>query len=176
MPFSVLLLTGVSSERHITGAKSDRVKMEQDLRPGEVVLFFDKVDKEPICQGLGMSSQKCCDGIIFYANKAQKVICLVEMKGSDLGEVKEQIKQTYERLSALLKQECTSCPGNLKQIIWQAYIYHSGASPKGGYRDCEDYLKGCGFKEAWVRNDRDISKYLRMEIGTTKNKKSQTRA
>lgn len=164
MPFSVLLLTGVSSERHITGAKSDKVVMEQDLLPGEVILFFDKVDKDPIRQGLGMNNQLCCDGIIFYANKNQKVICLVEMKHSNLGEAKEQIKQTYGRLLTLLKQNCTACPGSLKQIIWQAYIFHSGAAPKGGYKDCEDDLKSCGFKEAWVRGDRDIAKYLRMEI------------
>lgn len=67
MPFSILLLTSASSERHITGAKSDRVSMEQnELRSGELVLFFDKVDNGPARRALGMNNQKCCDGIIFY--------------------------------------------------------------------------------------------------------------
>lgn len=175
MPFSVLLLTGASSDRHITGDKGEKVTMDQRLESGEIALFFDKVDKDPICSGLGMSNQKCCDGIIFYTNnKAQRVICLVEMKSTDLGDAREQIKQTYDRLRALLKQECTACSTHLKQIIWQAYIYHSGSSAKGGYRDHEDDLKQCGFKEAWVRGDRDITKYLRMEIGADlRNKKSR---
>ncbi len=174
MPFSVLLLTGISSERHITGDGGDRVVMEQRLLPEEVVLFFDKVDKDPIRVGLGMSNQKCCDGIIFYVSKAQKTICLVEMKHTDLGEARDQIKQTYDRLCMLLKQECSSCPGFLKQIVWQAYIYHSGTSAKGGYRDHEDNLKQYGFKDVWVRSDRDISKYLRMEISADlRNKKTR---
>lgn len=171
MPFSILLLTDVSSERHITGAKGDRVIMP-DLLPGEVALFFDKVDGDPVRQSLGLNSQKCCDGIIFYANKTKKNICLVEMKTSNLGEAKEQIEQTYNRLHFLLKQNCASCQTYLKQIIWQAYIYHSGSAPKGGYRDCEDELKRLGFTDAWVRGERDITRYLRMESGTMKSKKS----
>ena len=46
MPFSVLLLTAASSERHISGYGGDRVSMKADLLPGEIVLFFDKVDSD----------------------------------------------------------------------------------------------------------------------------------
>ena len=117
MPFSILLLTSANSERHITGAKSDRVSMEQKLRPGELALFFDKVDQGPASLALGWNDKKCCDGIIFYKNNTQNIICLVEMKHTDLGEAKEQIKETYDRLHDLLKQECRSCRDYLQQII-----------------------------------------------------------
>lgn len=175
MPFSILLLTSASSKTHITGASSDRVSMKRnELESDELVLFFDKVDEGPARKALGMDDKKCCDGIIFYKNNSQNIICLVEMKHTDLGEAKEQIKETYDRLHALLKQECKSCGDYLKKIIWQAYIYRSGAAPKGGYRDYENNLKEHGFKEAWIRGDRDITKYLRMEIEAGKNKKSRS--
>lgn len=53
MSFSVLLLTAASSERHISGFGGDRVSMQGDLLPGEVVLFFDKVDGDLVRTSLG---------------------------------------------------------------------------------------------------------------------------
>lgn len=100
MPFSILLLTSANSERHITGAKSDRVSMEQNLRSGELVLFFDKVDEGPARAALGMVGQNCCDGIIFYKkNDTQNIICLVEMKHTNLDKAEKQIENTYDRLN-----------------------------------------------------------------------------
>jgi hypothetical protein len=172
MPFSVLLLTGVSSKRHITGAKNSRVSMPSILSD-EVALFFDKLDESPARSVLGLT-EKCCDGIIFYANENQKAICLVEMKNANLGLAKEQLMQTYDRLHSLLKKECSSCSNYLESIFWQAYIYHSGSSLPGGYRNTENDLKGHGFKEAWVRSDPDISQYLRMQVGATlRNQRSR---
>lgn len=151
-------------------------------KSNEVVLFFDKVDdvNGPIRAGLGMTQQRCCDGIIFYAKKDEDttriVICLVEMKHTDMSKAQEQIEQTYNRLLTLLRSECILCTDYLRQIVWQAYIYYSGAAPRGGYRDIEKALKGKGFKEAWVRNERDITEYLRMEIGASlRNNKTRIR-
>src|SRR5579885_3175420 len=53
MPFSILLLTSGSSERHITGEDGTRVSWVGKLLPGELVLFFDKVDRGPASLALG---------------------------------------------------------------------------------------------------------------------------
>lgn len=96
------------------------------------------------------------------------------MKHTDLGDAKKQIKETHKRLKELLEQECEYCNSYLQQIIWKAYIYRSGAAPKDRYRECEDSLKKDGFKEAWVRGDKRIIKYLRGEIEAGKNRKSRS--
>ncbi len=162
MPFSVLLLTAASSERHISGYGGDRVVMPS-LLPKEVVLFFDKVDSEIVSRGLGLSGEQCCDGVIFYSSDKHKVICLVEMKSSDLGDAEEQIKSTHRKLSELLKKECKLCNERLDQIIWKAYIYRSSGSPKRQAEDCVGNLIKYGFKRgnALVLGKPDITDFLR---------------
>ncbi|HZO74940.1 MAG TPA: hypothetical protein VFB60_22225 [Ktedonobacteraceae bacterium] len=171
MPFSILLLTSASSKTHITGEKGDKLSMERgELQDGELVLFFDKVDAGPARLALGMNNQKCCDGIIFYKNNTQNVICLVEMKHTDPGDAKEQIKATYDRLKHLLDKECESCKDYLRQITWKAYIRCWGSSPTSKYRD-GDSLKKYGFKDERMCRDDDIINYLRGEMKARKNKK-----
>lgn len=173
MPFSILLLTSASSKTHITGESGDKVSIERnDLQDGELVLFFDKVDAGPARKALGMNNQKCCDGIIFYKNNNQNVICLVEMKHTDPSKAKEQIEETYKRLKNLLNKECESCKDYLQQIVWLAYIYCWGSSPTSKYRDRQGVsLKG--FKDVRVCHDKNIINYLRGEMKVEKNKKSR---
>lgn len=163
MPFSVLLLTAANSERHISGYGGDRVTMKDKLQPGEVVLFFDKVDSDIVKSSLNIMGEKCCDGIIFYSRGNQKVICLVEMKTSNLGQAEEQIKTTHTRLAALLRQECKFCEDYLKQVIWRAYIYRSTGIPSQQASTCVDRLLAYGFKKGnvVVLGNPDITTFLR---------------
>lgn len=173
MPFSVLLLTAASSEGHISGYGGDRVSMKGNLLPGEIVLFFDKVDSEVIRKSLNMVSQHSCDGIIFLAHGQQTIICLVEMKSDNLGDAEKQIKETYEHLYKMLKRECNFCKDRLEQIIWRAYIYRSGDGPKKDADDCVGKLEKAGFKSgnAVVLGNPDITDFLRNGLQTWKNKK-----
>jgi hypothetical protein len=176
MPFSVLLLTAASSERHITGYSQDRVRMPH-VEPGEVALFFDKLDddKKPMKKGLNiLNGQKCCDGIIFYASGERKVICLVEMKSSDLGDAKEQLKSTYTHISDLLKADCRYCPNYFSQITWLAYIYSASPLFKSA-SSYENDLKNRGFADARVSGNPDITSFLRGESETGKRKNNQKR-
>lgn len=164
MPFSVLLLTAASSERHISGYGGDRVSMQAILEPGEIVLFFDKVDGETVRRGLGMPDTKCCDGIIFYASHTQKVICLVEMKSDNLGVAEEQIKATYTRLHEMLKGECAFCRDYLSRVTWRAYIYRSGGAPKRDADTCVERLeKQFGKGNVVVLGNPDVTRFLRKE-------------
>jgi hypothetical protein len=177
MPFSVLLLTSASSERHISGYGGDRVSMKSDLLPGEVVLFFDKVDRDVVRNSLGMSATKCCDGIILYLNGRRTIICLVEMKSDDLGKAEMQIKNTYKNLRERLNAECTFCKETFKQISWRAYIYRSGGAPKKDVDTCVDALEKAGFERgnAVVLGNPDITSFLRGDIKTWKRNKSISR-
>jgi hypothetical protein len=164
MPFSILLLTAASSERHISGYGGDRVSMQAALEPGEIVLFFDKVDGEIVRRGLGIPNTKCCDGIIFYTSRTQKVICLVEMKSDNLGVAEKQIETTYTRLHEMLRNECSSCRDSLNRLIWRAYIYRSGGAPKKDVDSCVERLEKY-FKRGnvVVLGNPDITKFLRKE-------------
>ena len=171
MPFSILLLTSASSERHISGHGGDRLIMN-NLEAKEVALFFDKIDE--VRESLGMGKQeKCCDGVIFYTRQtgkqstrdALKLICLVEMKSDNVQSASEQILSTYNHLVPLLKDECKACLTYLNRIVWCAYIYRSGTAPK----DSNKYIKKLtdhGFKRENVAlsGNRDIAAFLRDRI------------
>lgn len=163
MPFSVLLLTAASSERHISGFGGDKVVMRDHLKPGELVLFFDKVDRDVVRNGLGMAAKKCCDGVIFYAFGEQKVICLVEMKSSNLKEAEEQIKETFTHLRDKLQDECASCKDYLEHITWRAYIYRSSGSAARDAEGCVKSLEKYGFKKGnvVVLGNPNITTFLR---------------
>ena len=140
MPFSVLLLTAADSGRHISGYGNTKVSMSNPLS-NEVVLFFDKTDRDEVKRGLGLQDRRCCDGIIFYSHDTRKVICLVEMKSGSLGEAEEQIKSTYERLQVLLREECKHCNDYLKQITWKAYIHRATGGPSRQAEECVEKLE-----------------------------------
>jgi ribosomal protein L31E len=172
MPFSVLLLTAASPERHISGYGGDRVSMRGDLLSGELVLFFDKVDSDLVRNGLGMET-KCCDGIIFRAHDQQIIICLVEMKTENLlRNAGEQVKDTYEYLMKKLNAECISCKDKLNEIIWRAYIYRSGGAPKKDVYACVESLEKAGFKSGnvVVLGNPDITDFLRYGLPSKRQK------
>jgi hypothetical protein len=174
MPFSALLLTAASSERHITGYGGDRVIMKSDLLSGEVVLFFDKVDSDLVRNSLGMFHTHCCDGVIFRSYYRHIVICLVEMKSDNLGDAEQQIKDTHKHLSEMLKNDCKFCKRDqLDQIIWRAYIYRSGGGPKKDADVCVKNLEKYGFRSGNVAvlGNPDITTFLRSGIKTWNHKK-----
>jgi len=176
VPFSVLLLTAASPERHLSGYGGDRVRMQGDLLPDELVLFFDKIDSDSVRNSLGMAN-KCCDGIIFHSHDKQVIICLVEMKSDDLGKAEKQVKDTYEHLRKMLSAECMHCKDKLPQIIWRAYIYRSGGGPKKDAEACVRSLEKAGFKSGNVAvlGNPDITEFLREGISNWRQKASKRR-
>lgn len=118
-----------------------------------------------------MKTGQCCDGIIFYKYGERIIICLVEMKSDNLGEAEMQIKGTYGHLRELLNDECKFCKNILRQVIWRAYIYRSGGTPKDA-DDCVKALIKAGFESgnAVVLGNPDITAFLRGETKTWKKK------
>lgn len=72
----------------------------------------------------------CCDAIAYYHDNTNSekpvTICFIELKGKDLPTAVEQIKMTYEAVSAQLKED--KIP--LSKIHWKAVIVTSYSLPR----------------------------------------------
>ncbi len=194
MSLSRLLLVASSSKKYITGEGRDQIIIEpksnhfsNDPYAGEVVLCFqldDKQDREKrerIARSLGIQDEeKRSDGLIFYAKDGQddKVICLVEMKGTNISVAAEQIKSTREHIKELLYAECEgSCNRELQRIKWKACLYHHGTS----LDDIGKFLKqlrGQGFAEVerFSSDNNNAGPFLRGEISAKDMAKKYRRA
>jgi hypothetical protein len=143
--FSRLLLVAANSKKQIRGVKGDRIVVNprrslsgtsRDPYEGEVILCFeidDLRDKEKkICRSLGIQeTDKKCDGIIFYSQDdwEHRVICLVEMKSTQIKTAAEQIIATRNHIKELLREECGDhCSKQFQRIEWKACFYYHEAS------------------------------------------------
>ncbi len=168
MSFSRLLLVAASSKKSIAGEGNDKVLVSpkislpgRDAYEGEVILCFqldERTDRgKQIRRSLGITEEnQKCDGLIFYAQdeKTERVICLVEMKGTNISEAPGQLIATKDHLEKLLHDECNSlpeecrsdCRKQIARIIWKACLYHHGSSDKD-LVDAQRKLKDQGFSD-----------------------------
>lgn len=166
MSFSRLLLVAVHSRKCIEGEGNDKVCISpkvsvagRDAYEGEVALCFqldDRNDREKrVSHSLGIAKDKRrCDGLVFYAQdgKPERVICLVEMKSTNIKDAANQIISTKVHIEKLLREECNSlpeeyrsdCRKQLGPIRWKACLYHHGGSPER-VGDIQKALKDSGF-------------------------------
>ena len=169
MVFSRLLLAA-DSKNYISGAKKDdKIFVNIDAKRGEVALCFEIDDEKQIYHILDLTkNDKKCDGLIFYAKDGgdSKVICLAEMKSSDVKVVEEQIKATKQHIVQMLRNECGShCNKLLDRIIWKACYYSYGASPSQKKIGIINELKNCGFVDIddFNKSKNNITDFLRRE-------------
>lgn len=168
MSFSRLLLEAANSKKCILGVGNDKVCISpkiliggRDAYEGEVILCFqldDRTDQEKrVPRSLGiLGNSPRCDGLIFYAQDGEtgRVICLVEMKSTNVKDAASQLISTKEHIEKLLREECDSlpeecrsdCTKQISHIIWKACLYHHGASP-GRIADTQKELKSHGFND-----------------------------
>lgn len=168
MSFSRLLLVAANSKKCILGEGNDKVCISskisiagRDAYEGEVILCFqldDRTDQEkrvPRSLGLPENNQRC-DGLVFYSQdeKTDRVICLVEMKRTNVTDAPSQLVSTKDHIEELLRKECDSlpeecrsdCTKQIAHITWKACLYHHGASP-GRIADIQRELKSHGFND-----------------------------
>lgn len=159
MSFSRLLLVAANSKKCIRGKGNDKVcispklsKSDRDPYEGEVILCFqldeqtDQGKRVPHSLGIPNDSKRC-DGFVFYSqdDKPDRVICLVEMKSTDITGAADQIISTKSHIKDLLRKECEAlpeeyrpaCEKQIVQIQWKACLYHTGASQN----EVNDFLK-----------------------------------
>jgi len=112
-------------------------------------------------------------GLIFYGKNGEdkKVICLVEMKSSNIDTVAGQIEKTKKHVEQMLRKECgLHCNKLLSRITWKASFYSYGSSDVKKRQTIITQLKASGFHDVadFDKAKNDISDFLRGER-TAKN-------
>ena len=196
MSFSRLLLAAANSKKFIRGRGEDKViispkisEPHRDPYEGEVILCFQLDDRSTeqgrqIPRSLGMpeNSQRC-DGLVFYSQDEDmnRLICLVEMKSTNVTDTENQIISTKDYINSLLREECeilaeeyrAGCLKQLAHIIWKACLYHHGASPTET-REILMRLKKSGFTDVAILDhaNNDLRPYL---IGSARGAKEMAK-
>lgn len=201
MSFSRLLLVAASSKKCIMGEGNDKVCIspklpnaakDRDLYEGEVILCFqldertDQGKRVPRSLGILGTSPRC-DGLIFYAQDGEtgRVICLVEMKSTNVKDAANQIISTKDHIEELLRKECDSlpeecrsdCMKQIAHITWKACLYHYGASQEE-IGDFQRELKKHDFNDVdrLNRADNDLRPLLSGEGRSAKEMAKKFRA
>lgn len=163
MPFNTLLLTSLI---HGTSFSEGRCQVRLCLEPGETVLFFVVDDQSnPDCtlrQDFGVTGS-ICDLVVFYVRGHNKVICLVELKGSDIERAIEQVTSTRRFLQESLRQlaKCKEFRSHLRQIEWKAYIHPHGSVPRDTKRLCKPLQQDFGKGNFDISRKEDLGEFLR---------------
>jgi hypothetical protein len=128
MPFNTLLLTCLLPGT--TSFSESGVSVNVQPQSGETVLFFC-VDSQsnPDCglrQKLSLLGENC-DLIIFYIRKNKRVVCFVELKGTELEKAAKQIKNIHQHLEQFLRQSLQSA--FFEQVEWKACIRQHQSAP-----------------------------------------------
>jgi hypothetical protein len=173
MAFSRLLLAAANTQKYIVGSRrEDKIIVKPDA--GELILCFQIDDEKKLSQILDMGANDTkCDGLIFYAKDGEpkKVICLVEMKRTNIKEVAHQITTTRDHIKHMLQQECgTHYPKLLNFITWKACFYSIGVSDSREKEHIREQLRKDGFEDVidFGKDRNDASSFLRGHHATQK--------
>lgn len=96
-------------------------------KSGEGAVFFSLDDAPIPQQGLRVKWNHkglLCDGLVLYRHGNEVVLCLLELKGTDLSHAVDQVLVTHK----LLKDKVAKEAGKQK-IVWKAAIVHGGKCP-----------------------------------------------
>jgi hypothetical protein len=165
--FSRLLLAAASSKKFISGEGNDKIVISpkislagRDAYEGEVILCFQLDDRRDgerrVARSLGLQTgNPRCDGLIFYARDEDedKVICLIEMKSTNIADAAGQIISIKRHIETLLHEEYSvlpqgfhaDCRRQISHIRWKAGIFHHGSSPQ--MENAIDELRREGFND-----------------------------
>lgn len=160
MPFNTLMLDYLIPDTSFAES-GGRVNVKPQL--GETVLFF-RID-DLLKRNKLKTEGKVCDMIVFYCKRNKKVLCLTELKGSDINHAIEQVINTYHSLRRGFKKT------HLSQIEWKVYIHSHGSVPgkrknkkKGKQTKRDDPhapLKKIFNKNYQITHQPDMGKFLR---------------
>lgn len=132
MPFNPLFLTCLSPKTSFS-EKGGNVGIKP--QSGEQVLFFviDQESNDSSTVHLDLEVKgPICDLLVYYGKGSKKVLCFVELKGSDVSHAVEQIVNTHGHfkkalISATKGKKCAPCCAD---IIYRARIHLHGSSPQ----------------------------------------------
>jgi len=158
MPFNTLLLNCLI---HRTSFSEEGARVSIKRQPGEITLFFN-IDEQSnrkcgLRRTLGMGESVICDLVVFHTHRDndKKVICLVELKGSDVKHAAKQVINTYQHFRKSLARPL------LQRIDWKACIYLKGSAPKETKKVRQDLEKTFGRGKVNITSESDLGRFLR---------------
>lgn len=115
-----------------TKAHESGLTVSIDRQEDELIYFFH-TDCGEGNRCLGMNKpekEKCNDYLVFYTKEKSinEVFCLLELKGKDIQRAKQQVINTHEYISALLKDKISRT--QMQNLIWSVYICLSNSAPQ----------------------------------------------
>lgn len=163
MPFNTLLLTCLSTKRSFSEA-GGRIRFNQDTN--ETILLF-VIDQESnrnstVYQDF-IKNGPVCDLIIYYIKDNEKIICFIELKGSDIQKAIEQIENTFNKFRKSLEQSTRDkdCCPHCTNIRYKSYILLHGSAPRLT-KDHGQRLEHCfGRGNVSISRCEDISNFIR---------------
>ncbi|MFP5273553.1 hypothetical protein [Coleofasciculus sp.] len=175
MPFNTLLLTEcfLPGQTHY---KESGVEISLQPESGETVLFFSIDDQSnPNCKfrqllGIDKDNQNICDLIVFYAKDNQRMICFVELKGSDLGRAVKQVCNTDKFLRQKLNES-----SSFSNLTAKAFIKLKGSIPQEHRRYQEELIKHFGDQNFDIGRTTDFGQFLRGIVRQSKGKRKGKR-
>ncbi|MBE8990564.1 hypothetical protein [Nostoc sp. LEGE 12450] len=138
--------------------------VEINIKPssGETILFF-LIDNQsnPNCKlrqllGLEQEGMKICDLIVFYAKENKRIICFVELKGSDIKTATKQVIITHTYFKKLLKQSEPSL-----SFIPKAYIKSNSSVPQEIDKYKQELKREFGENNYDISRNSDLGNFLR---------------
>lgn len=163
MPFNTLLLTCLSPKRSFSEA-GGHIHFNQ--KADEIVLLFI-IDQQsnPISTAYQdlIKNGPVCDLIVYYIKDHKKVICFIELKGSNIQRAVEQIENTFIKFKTLLEHSTTNkaCCTHCRNISYKSYIHLHGSAPRftrEHERTLEQYF---GRRNSRVSRNQDIDNFIR---------------
>jgi len=158
MPFNTLLLSSCLIPGK-TSYTEDGVTITLQPQNGETILFFSIDDQSnPNCKlrpllGLAQAGMKICDLIVFYANDTERIICFVELKGSNIQTAKDQVINTFITFNAKLNSSLT--------FTAKTYIVHKGSTPQEIEKYKQELENKFGKGNYDINRDPDLGKFIR---------------
>lgn len=109
MPFNFLLWNCLAVGRTSVAEKGITARMER--KPGESVLAF-RIDCDEFRRHFG--TRRVCDALFFYRSQENKpVLLFVELKGSNIRDGVEQLKETL----GIIEQALKDYPADYRAIV-----------------------------------------------------------
>jgi hypothetical protein len=118
----------------IAGTKAHESGLTVSIeRQEDELIYFFHTDCGEGNRCLGMNTlekEKCNDYLVFYTKEksVNEVFCLLELKGKDIQRAKQQVINTHEYISALLKDKISQ--PQMQNLIWSVYICLSNSAPQ----------------------------------------------
>lgn len=124
-----------------TSVQESGIRVSTQLLTGEIIIVFH-IDSDEGRKSLKMEDEgiRICDFIFYYTkeNEVNEVVCLLELKGTELLRASDQVKKTHQRLIALTNEAIHS--KYHRNLTWRICICLRGQAPATSQR-IRDELK-----------------------------------